>query len=75
MAQQTAVDFLLSKVNGYSWGDVRIDIPKEIIDEAKEMERHQSIEFAKHCLNEALDTDIRTAHKYVEKDYNEIYGK
>ena len=41
---------------------------------AKEIEKKQKIEFAKHCLNKALDTDIRTAYQDVEKYYNEIYG-
>jgi hypothetical protein len=41
MKNQTAVDWLISKVNNQSWGDFRIDIPKEIIEQALAMEKEQ----------------------------------
>jgi hypothetical protein len=40
----TAVEWLVSKVNKQSWGDFRIDIPKEIIDQALTMEKQQIID-------------------------------
>jgi hypothetical protein len=45
-----------------------------IIEQAKQIDKEQKIEFAKQCLNKALDTDIRTAYKNVEQYYNETYG-
>jgi hypothetical protein len=39
--KQTAVEWLISKVNHQGWGDFRIDIPKEIIEQALEMEKEQ----------------------------------
>jgi len=72
MAQQTAVEILIDKIylkdKNIYW---------ELIDElqeSKEMEKKQKIEFAKLCLNKALDTDVRTAYKDVEKYYNETHG-
>lgn len=46
-----------------------------IIEKAKEMDKEQTIEFAKNCLNKALDLDIRTAYSNVEQYYNETYKK
>ncbi len=40
----TAVEWLVSKVNKQSWGDFRIDIPKEIINQAQAMEKQQIID-------------------------------
>jgi hypothetical protein len=47
----TAVQWLVEQINGYSYGtglpsgiNVRIDIPKDIIEIAKEMEKQQIIE-------------------------------
>ena len=36
---------------------------------AKEMEKQQTIEFARHCLDKAKDLDIRTAFINVEEYY------
>ena len=44
------------------------------IEHALQMERENKIEFAKKCLDKALDLDIRTAHSKVEEYYNETYG-
>lgn len=44
-------------------------------NQAKQMEKEQKIEFAKHCLDRALDLDIRTAFFNIEQYYNETYGK
>jgi hypothetical protein len=32
------------------------------------------IQFAKQCLDKALDLDVRTAYLQVEKYYNTTYG-
>ena len=50
--KQTAVDWLIEKVNGQSTGlgmygmNVRIDIPADIIQQAKEIEKEQMCDFA-----------------------------
>ncbi len=77
---QTAVSWLIEQVNGYSYPipynqNIKIDIPKEIIEQAKAMEETNMIAFGKHCLDKALDLDIRTAHSKVEQYYNETYNK
>jgi len=78
--QQTAVEWLhiqLKKGIDYNPLDP-LSYPKSVenlFDEAKQMEKEQKIEFAKHCLNKALDLDTRTAYKDVEKYYNETYEK
>ena len=38
----TAVEWLIKQVNHQSWGNVMIDIPKEVIEQAKAMEREQN---------------------------------
>jgi hypothetical protein len=74
----TAVEWLQFMVKGMieNGGDLGEDFPALMnhIQQAEEIEKQQKIEFAKHCLNKALDTDIRTAYQDVEKYYNEIYG-
>ena len=61
------VEILLNKVQ-------LTEIEKMYIEQALQMEREQKIEFAKKCLDKALDLDIRTAHSKVEKYYNDTYG-
>jgi hypothetical protein len=75
--QQTAVDILCGKLA------MKLGIPQAItfyidhqeeIREAKEMEKERMIQFAKQCLDKALDLDVRTAYLQVEKYYNTTYG-
>jgi hypothetical protein len=73
--KKTAVDWLISKVNKQSWGDFRIDIPNEIIEQAKEKEKEQ--------IAKAFDDGDYNYH-YSRKTgndfedgidyYNETYG-
>jgi hypothetical protein len=78
MAQQTAVDWLVSELNHCLESNGKIEVVPELLvklqEQAKQMDKEQKIEFAKQCLNKALDTDIRTAYKKVEQYYNETYG-
>jgi hypothetical protein len=69
--QQTAVEWLISTVNKQSWGDFRIDIPNEIIQQAKEMEKQRMIEFAELCWKNLLRSDVIMRPRDV---YNETYG-
>jgi hypothetical protein len=71
-----------NKMTGVEWlveqfkkrGYIKDLVPHLLLEQTKEIEKEQKIEFAKHCLNKALDTDIRTAYQDVEKYYNELYG-
>jgi hypothetical protein len=47
---------------------------RDVIQETLQMERENKIEFAKKCLDKALDLDIRTAHSKVGEYYNQTYG-
>ena len=42
----------------------------EILDQAKEMEKKQKIDFARLCLNKAKDLDILTSFMNAEQYYN-----
>ncbi len=70
--QQTAVDWLLEKVNGFSWGEFRIDIPKEVIAEAKQMEREQIIKAVDSNFEYILNSGYPTLG---EQYYNKMYNK
>ena len=72
---QSSVEWLLEQLTAIG----QLEIPKGgnvvtmIINESKEMEKEQKIDFAKYCLNKALDLDVRTSYSQVEKYHNEIY--
>ena len=64
----TAVEWLLQQVNGFSWADFRIDIPKEIIEQAKEMEKKQMEDAWVYCrANYDWDKSFK---QYYNKTYN-----
>ena len=80
--KQTAVDSLekafykyaeSTGINNNKWLIDEEDLDK-LINQAKEMEKERMIQFAKQCLDKALDLDVRTAYLQVEKYYNETYG-
>lgn len=64
----TAVEWLLEQVNGKGWGDFRIDIPKEIVDQAKEMERDQIIE-----AWSGGKISMMSGENYYRETYEETY--
>lgn len=69
--KQTAVDSLISKL------PLRMQnyISKEV-QEAKNMEKQQMIEFAKEFWNYTSDVDAHPANiSEIEEYYNKIYGK
>lgn len=70
--KQTAIEWLIEKLDNnldinHSWRT------RQYIEQAKEMEKRQKIEFAKHCLNKAKDLDVLTSFMNVEQYYNETY--
>jgi hypothetical protein len=83
MAQQTVVELLHQQSNElitqYLNGKIDkrelLTMHHNLLYSHKQMEKEQKIEFAKHCLDRALDLDIRTAFFNIEQYYNETYGK
>ena len=51
-----------------------IDLYNKAIEEAKEMHKQEIIDFARHCLNKAKDTDILTAFINTQQYYQETFG-
>lgn len=68
MPQKTAVEWLIRNVNE---NIVPMYIPKEVTDEAKEMERDQILQ----AYNEGYDQGERLASKAPAQYYNETYKK
>ena len=48
-------------------------ILEKLFEQAKEMEKEQSIDFARLCLNKAKDLDILTSFMNAEQYYNETF--
>ena len=75
--KQTAVEFLSEKYMYVTWLRNRDEISAEQADkmraqylaEAKDMEKEQSIDFARVCLNKAKDLDILTAFINAQQYY------
>ena len=69
--QKTAVEFLVKQHRT----DNFISATQQLnaINEAKILFKKQMIEFAKSCLDKALDLDIRSAYGNVEKYYEETF--
>jgi hypothetical protein len=78
---QTAVEWLVEQLEGDDSKIARVIGLKKynsLIQQAKEMEKQQKIEFARHCLekaNRTFDLDILTSFIDVHQYYNEEYGK
>lgn len=83
MKKQTAVEQFKQEFFGYAdpypyfseedkWVITEREL-LELLEKAKEMEKEQKIKFAEHCLDKALDLDIRTAFSNVEYYYNEQF--
>jgi hypothetical protein len=68
--KHTAVDWLIERLNKLGFAQVVTD---EEIKQAKEIEKEQSIDFARLCLNKAKDLDVLTAFINAQKYYNETY--
>jgi len=70
--KQTAVEWLIEKVNGQSTGlgmygmNVRIDIPADIIQQAKEMEK----EAHKQTYYQGLNSNFQDFEQYYSETFN-----
>ena len=54
-------------------GVILVGSDYELIEQAKQMEKEKTIYFAKHCLDKALDLDVRTAFENVENYYEQRF--
>ncbi len=64
---KTAVEWLVEQLkNGKEFNE-------NLINQAKEMEKEKTIDFARHCLDKAKDLDILTAFMNVEQYYNQTF--
>jgi hypothetical protein len=77
--KQTAVEWLIEKVNGQSTGlgmygmNVRIDIPADIIQQAKEIEKEQMIDVWDESRSEYMGDNYIGKEKSFEDYYNETF--
>ena len=62
--KQTAIDFLESEFN--KWAEGRLFIPQHIIEQAKEMEKEQIIDFADEYGTYLLKGGTMSAASYNE---------
>jgi len=69
MKQQTAVEWVVEQINGKSLNKVIIDISKEIIEQAKEMEKQQITNAVDYTYNN------HDYHIVGELYYNKTYNK
>ena len=68
MSKQTAVEWLQVQLNENG------KLSAVDFYQAKEIEKEQRLDFAKHCLDKAKDLDVRTAFFNVEQYYNETFN-
>jgi hypothetical protein len=74
MSKLTAVEWLIEQVNhkGVVYNNYHIitDIPKEIIEQAKAMDRQRLIDFARYCETEwnASEISIDVIDAYLESN-------
>ena len=76
--KQTAVEWYAEEYAKYKeapWKYVKTGGKESILEKAKEMDKEQSIDFARVCLNKAKDLDVLTAFINAQQYYNETYGK
>jgi 20S proteasome alpha/beta subunit len=79
------VEFLVNELKDYDSAGLKnqsnyvIEMPTYILTEleeqAKDLEKERAIDFAKHCLDQAKDLDIRTAFLNVEEYYENFKSK
>jgi hypothetical protein len=67
MEKQTAVEWLINKLEPHLYPDFELI---DLINQAKEMEKQQQIEFAKWC-----DNNYNTLKAYNVADLLELYNK
>jgi hypothetical protein len=73
MSKQTAINWLEEEFIKLESTIGVHGVMYELLERAKEIEECQTIDFARHCLDKALDLDIRTSYINAEKYYYETY--
>lgn len=68
--KQTAVEWLFLMLNNPNSNQ---EFANKLLEKAKEMEKENNIDFARHCLNKAKDLDILTAFMNTQQYYNETF--
>jgi len=75
---ETAIEWFIKVIFGEL--DLTIEEIKEhnpklykLIEQGKNMEKEQKKDFARYCLNKAVDLDLHTSFVNVEKYHNETY--
>ena len=69
----TAVEWLFAQMGNIAAGyETELD-QGQMLEKAKEMEKEQSIDFARLCLNKAKDLDNLTAFINVKQYYDENF--
>jgi len=48
-------------------------VSADIVEQAKEMHKQETIDFARHCLNKAKDLDVLTAFINTQQYYQETF--
>jgi hypothetical protein len=67
--KQTAVDYIVNVVNSCIAPDY---IPNEIVNQAKQMEKEQMVEFADKYGFDVCHFDYDRAEQYYNKTYNNL---
>jgi hypothetical protein len=73
MSKQTAVDWLIDMLDI----DYNDSITKEVIKQAKAMEKEQITKTARQCHFEGVRQSAKTSEEYIaygEQYYNQTYG-
>jgi hypothetical protein len=71
--KQTAVEFLQECLSIHLSHQQQMQF-EGLFQQAKEMEKEQTIDFAKTCLNKAKDLDVLTSFLNVDKYYSENFN-
>jgi hypothetical protein len=71
--KQSAVEFLQECLSIHLSHQQQMQF-EGLFQQAKEMEKEQTIDFAKTCLNKAKDLDVLTSFLNVDKYYNENFN-
>jgi len=66
MKNKTGVEWLIEQINHTGWGNIMIDIPKEIIEQAKEIEKQQILDAYDEGYIDRGYEDHRANHYYNE---------
>jgi hypothetical protein len=69
---QTSVEWLVEQINGKSLNNVTIDIPKDLIDQAKEMHKRETkTAFNEGNLSAYNSNKIQSAENYYNETFNQ----